>query len=558
MSDLGNITLKTSSIRHISIENFKAFAKLQHIPIRPITLIFGANSSGKSSILHSLLFLNQIQLESYKPHANVTFTDLGGNIVDLGGFPNVAYKHNKNNTLRFSIGANLSQQSSLGNQLQPMYFSTEITFDKSGNIDTATYFFNKKKLVSLINLSKRNNITAYFDTEVKPETKVVFHNIQQLCDLDNDESFGQLIELIEKRIRYRQLQSRTDFSAIMREIFALIANTKITADIQASFVADRVLKDTSIPMLRMRQLARINGFVMNEDDLLKSIQREIKRSGGEIIVTKEHSIRIYDFLAIVAEICLTLSGNMLMQIQEALYIGPLRKIPSRNFNELHERNQEHSTGLIAWRALSRNKNTTELVNSWMKKLGIKYRIISEQVYARAQLDQILLKKNQSSGITTSDIDNLSPRDSHLRFEDLTNKTSVSHRDLGIGVSQVLPIIVNAINLKSKMILIEQPELHLHPRLQAELAELFIETATHKSKQQNTYILETHSEHIILRILRRIREGKLSPQDVSILYVSPDRTGNLITHIEVDSDGDFLDHWPEGFFEESYRERMAGR
>ena len=103
---------------------------------------------------------------------------------------------------------------------------------------------------------------------------------------------------------------------------------------------------------------------------------------------------------------------------------------------------------------------------------------------------------------------------------------------------------------------EQPEIHLHPALQAELADVFIETAL--GQRKNTFILETHSEHLILRLLRRIREGKITPDDVGVVYVEPLARGSRFIELRIDDEGDFIDEWPGGFFEESFHEKFAGR
>ena len=91
----------------------------------------------------------------------------------------------------------------------------------------------------------------------------------------------------------------------------------------------------------------------------------------------------------------------------------------------------------------------------------------------------------------------------LWLYDERTKTIVTHRDVGIGISQVLPVIVYAYANRNKLIAIEQPEIHLHPAMQAELGDVFIESALGENK--NTFILETHSEHLIFRIMRRMRE-----------------------------------------------------
>ncbi len=103
-------------------------------------------------------------------------------------------------------------------------------------------------------------------------------------------------------------------------------------------------------------------------------------------------------------------------------------------------------------------------------------------------------------------------------------------------------------------MVEQPELHIHPALQVKLADLFI--AQSASRQ---LIVETHSEHIILRMLRRIRETTAStlsegaprfdPSRLSVLYVEPSATGTKVQRLNVDYSGEFVDRWPKGFFEE---------
>ena len=144
----------------------------------------------------------------------------------------------------------------------------------------------------------------------------------------------------------------------------------------------------------------------------------------------------------------------------------------------------------------------------------------------------------------------------LALVDQRTNTVVTHRDVGIGISQVLPVLVAAYGSKNKLLAMEQPEIHLHPGLQAELGDVFIESAL--GDRQNTFILETHSEHLILRLMRRIREGKISADDVGVMYVDPKSAGSLFHELRIDEVGDFIDEWPGGFFEESFHEKFAGR
>jgi predicted ATPase len=145
--------------------------------------------------------------------------------------------------------------------------------------------------------------------------------------------------------------------------------------------------------------------------------------------------------------------------------------------------------------------------------------------------------------------------------DLRSNTPVTHRDVGIGISQVLPVLVHAYADRGQIVAIEQPEIHLHAELQAEMGDVFIQSAL--GENQNTFLLETHSEHLILRIMRRIREtrdGKLpqgfprvTEKDVSILFVQPDGPRSIVREMPLNERGELVKTWPGGFFEESYRE-----
>jgi len=132
-----------------------------------------------------------------------------------------------------------------------------------------------------------------------------------------------------------------------------------------------------------------------------------------------------------------------------------------------------------------------------------------------------------------------------------------------GVSQLLPAVVLALDAKREIVAIEQPELHLHPALQAKLGDLFIESAL--GERKNTLILETHSEHLILRVMRRMREtfkGALPdgrppvrPSDVAVLYVERDGERSVVRDMPLNERGELIKGWPGGFFEEALSEML---
>ena len=179
------------------------------------------------------------------------------------------------------------------------------------------------------------------------------------------------------------------------------------------------------------------------------------------------------------------------------------------------------------------------INDDLEQLGIKYRV---------ELSKLKYENGNTSNLFS------------LRLVDRDTDIDASLRDVGFGISQVLPIAVQNRVSWGKTLLIEQPEIHLHPAHQAELGDLFIRSAKERG---NTLLLETHSEHLLLRIMRRMREtsmGKLSegaiavrPEDVMVLFVESDGSQSIVREMPLDERGELVKAWPGGFFEEGLRE-----
>ena len=152
-----------------------------------------------------------------------------------------------------------------------------------------------------------------------------------------------------------------------------------------------------------------------------------------------------------------------------------------------------------------------------------------------------------------------PRRTTLQLVTAGSELPVRTSDVGVGISQLLPVVVAALDDdRPGITAIEQPELHLHPAMQVELGDLFAKSVT----LGRVFLIENHSEHLMLRLLRRIEEthdnelpeGKppLKPRQVSVVFIEQIDGEVRATPLRIDETGEFIDRWPSGFF----RERAA--
>lgn len=263
--------------------------------------------------------------------------------------------------------------------------------------------------------------------------------------------------------------------------------------------------------------------------------------------------------------------QILGALRQLSYLGPLRWVPSRHVTSVRDQDPNWlAGGAAAWELARQDPRVVEVLNDWLgpARLGTNYRIIAKQMVEAEKLLEALKEQPGAYGGPLHQAAEQALRNhpelatlTELLFQDRNSGTVVSHRDVGFGLSQVLPVLVTALASRERLIVVEQPELHLHPALQAELGDVFIESAL--GERKNTFLLETHSEHLILRIMRRIREthaGTLpkgatpvTAKDVSILFVERDGARCIVREMPLNERGELVKAWPGGFFEEGFNE-----
>ncbi|MCK5347716.1 MAG: AAA family ATPase, partial [Candidatus Heimdallarchaeota archaeon] len=163
---------------------------------------------------------------------------------------------------------------------------------------------------------------------------------------------------------------------------------------------------------------------------------------------------------------------------------------------------------------------------------------------------------QNFGLTKSVVRIIEGEKQPGYFIEVANRKTKVHSnilDVGFGLNQLFPVIIQCFYApKGSLILIEQPEAHLHPRAQAELADFLIDVVNYG----NRVIVETHSEHLLLRLQTRLAENKITPEAINVLYFEQIASGTKISNIGMSKTGYFIEPIPKGFFEEGFKEALA--
>ena len=531
-------------LREYQLTNFKAFAGPETIPIRPITLIYGPNSSGKSSVLQSLLLLKQTLQEAENPE---TLLLPKGNLVNLGGYREFIHRHDVSKSFSFKVVLDYCKEgthNTFGNLVPDNLIETPLLGLKVAfNYNTETsnvvlssveLFLGEESSPAVIYKPEKQDIleiehSGYRETILKVDNINYAYNFWNAWFV----TYGKKIannalaevksHLRQKNNKASQLQSERNKQKqekIQEEIKQLIQWQKRFEN----YGFKEAIEDISKANLHSLIFCR-NFLPSTSNALLVE-----KLSAPEIrYLFQEHRRHwLPDVLGITLQSC-----SMFRRFLESfIYIGPLREYPERLYILSGNSSQQvGKSGKMVSDILFRNPELLKQVNEQLERFGLEYE----------------LKVASYTNKDTSELSDVFA----LRLVDKYTDVNVSLLDVGFGISQVLPIIVQSMLSRNTTLLIEQPEIHIHPRLQAELGSLLAECI--KPPLNNQFIIETHSEHLMLRLQKLIRKGELKPEDVSVIYVDRGAEGSKCLHLRLDEEGDFIDEWPGGFFEEDFNE-----
>ncbi len=259
-------------------------------------------------------------------------------------------------------------------------------------------------------------------------------------------------------------------------------------------------------------------------------------------------------------------------------IGALRAIPDSSYLPRPSMDSSHwHNGIAAWDDLAFcGEDHLIDINSWLSRIGTRCIVMQQKLVDLRELHRVsnfernsqeylkLLLQAQTSAIRRVGLLRTNSEDEAVEYfwNPPEDQKLLCPADFGTGISQLIPIVVACRDAFPFFWSIMQPELHLHPRMQAELGDLFIDSA---NRFKHRFVIETHSENLLLRLFRRIREShknlqpnglNLRTNGVAIYFFQQSEGCTKASRIDVDIHGDFIQPWPDDFFEIDFYERFA--
>lgn len=590
------------------LKNFKAIgSEAQYIDLAPITLLFGPNSAGKSTVLQALIYLREVL---HNQNLNPDKTVLGGDWLDLGGFQNLLYRRNLDEAMEISLGFDL-KESSLPIKLTD-HERTVLDADGLEQPENILDSISEGKITIKLRWSPVlsapfiESFESYVDGELfsrincSADCKQIYLDYlslnipvlnQRYCE-DDDKSLSDLFYGLINPSKSTQanrslkdiLDSDRPFKDFKIDELDSFVNDKARDHILLKKIKEELQHRTTRQAHNLSK--QIDKFLINseentnnevikylgvegQNDALPSIHTGLTLDPDIWLNDYEETDISFGTLKLLCQAYIDALSVGLLKLaskwlEDFTYIGPLRDLPPRNMTASFSPNRSRWVkGLAAWELLySAPNQLIDEINYWMGEacLNTGYQVVLKK-YREVELDNpifsILDREPEFDDfLVFKDILEKIPEKSRIYLQEESSDLEVMPQDIGVGISQLFPVVVLTVFQKQGLIAIEQPELHIHPAIQVELADLF---ARYALKHNKLILLETHSEHLILRLLRRIRQqtdndvppdkSGLTKDFVSVQYVEPSNTGTQFRKLRIDETGEFLDEWPNGFFEE---------
>jgi len=595
-----------------SIENFKPIVNSGELKLAPVTVLAGRNSSGKSSLLQSILMIAQTLSNRVVDRPLLP----NGPIVQLGTFEDILNKSSLVKTLTVSFKLDIYQNLNLPDSepselfINSVYIKATFNSGKRNDISHSAIEASKVLLKSIVlNIQGEDLISYWYDEENDEEWGQKIQFDFSCRKLTEEESIHFLENVISDYLRLVPLvQEQTyyvgNFEPNINSIGSclvglshflpthLVEKLDFEMDYKQKLeeIIDRLFLFGHLGRLSALQILDINAALPEDlkDEILivcKSLNIRSKftgqtynelaawyRSFKKLSLKKRNAFKEQLKIIIVRHLIQdSLKTNVDQKTKEVLkpirrrsevmlldgaitevtrffaskirYLGPLRADPqaSQKFAPSSELDDVGAKGEYAAAVYDANQNAIinwynphnkqaeagtlkEALDSWVRYLGI--------------ANQVKIEAAGQSGFSWWVVS---------EEDDVAFPLSA----VGVGVSQILPILVmGLLSPSGTLLMVEQPELHLHPSVQARLGDFFIGL----SKCKKQCLIETHSENLVSQLRYHIVEaGGTENSNCMIYFVDQDEKGAAsFEQVEISPNGNIL-NWPDGFFDETMRQ-----
>lgn len=589
------------------VECFKKFSSKKEFPLKGLTILSGVNSSGKSSLLQSILLVKQT-IMSASPDRAIA---LNGPLVQLGSYSDIynpGTNEDEDHSGGVSFGWNISRDIEEENGVLDDYYYLEATkFEinidfkvsnaarKNSNLSSEMYPTLIETSLSMVleddEGDKSNHFLKFTKSKgggrpLRVNTSLldgVFDPQEYLVSLIDEEtrkavlgdfpgarlSGGSLQNFLPNGVAVRYDRTKFEQDSIKSFILEESSPLRRNMGIQIPPSAMDFIKAHAYSVFKTAEQSAATQKAIESFDSLNSKSSNLFEYARALRVVhpstrrrlidsfRSHKHILEEIFSSISSPDLTLTKRVpnIASIVEAVtshyfrfnlhYVGPLRDEPKPIYSsrQISTSTDVGPRGEFTAAVLSLNERT--IVEYYFpdedRKDALEFELRTASL--PTAVGQWLAYLGVADDVFVSEKGSLGYE---LKVKTQTDQV---HRDLtnvGVGVSQILPVVITILLASSgSTVLLEQPELHLHPRVQSRLCDFFL-AASHQGKQ---VIVETHSEHIIERLRLRVVQDKSDSINGNSAIYFFDNGIDFAKQIEISSYGAVID-WPLGFFDES--------
>ena len=553
--------MNITGLNSYEISNYKSISDSGEIDLNSTAIILGANSAGKTNIVEPLLLLKQ-SIESSK--LNLT---LNGSELKLGRFEDIVHNQNTDNKIGYKF--NFNHENEPEDDERPLECPIcEKSYKEEGwytkHIREKHQHFWERSGDELEKYENHPESMPYLEISYGYDDETGSNYINHL-------KFGNPIPVGSLYLS----EIKLDFSRSSIQLSAkdLGDNTVIklasSSDDNSSLNFQRI---TDVPRISNILLGSLNSssnrrrfltytqnqpyisdqYMPNVYKYREKIQKQFENSedsSDEEPITADSGEKISNILnGLLTRLATSIERSAIMIDSisslgtNTTHVGPLRRSPQRTYSASGANSDEqYFRGVnIEQRLLGgpdgEKSPILERTNEWLNETGFDCKLDIDQV----------------------DVGDI------FQLNVIENGMSVNVADSGFGLSQSLPILIECINMSLEketnntrrlssrysrinehyITIIEEPEIHLNPKIESRLADFFLDI----HDDNMGILIETHSEHLVNRVQRRIAEGSVKSENITVYFVEKDANSTDVREIDMDENGAF-NEWPSDFFQE---------